>query len=160
ATLESFFTPGGPAALPGIYTATLDIDGKKLTKQIRVELDPRYQISDTELAAQLGTGLELRELTSRANATVDAVDDLVRQLGAVKTQLRGPGDGDSTAAAPARTSTNGAPNAAALAAVDSAVKDLTHFRDSVLTRPAPVMGYRQYPRLREEITNVAGMVWR
>ena len=48
----------------------------------------------------------------------------------------------------------------ALALVDSTIKELTHFRDSTLVRPEPVMGYRQYPRLREEITTVAGMVWR
>ena len=47
-----------------------------------------------------------------------------------------------------------------LALVDSTIKELTHFRDSTLTRPEPVMGYRQYPRLREEVTTVAGMVWR
>ena len=47
-----------------------------------------------------------------------------------------------------------------IAAIDSALKDLTHFRDSTLTRPTPVMGYRQYPRLAEEVNTVSGMVWR
>jgi hypothetical protein len=160
ATLESFGTPRGPAVLPGTYTATLDVDGKTFTKPIRVALDPRYQITDAELAQQLTTGLELRELTSRANAIVDGVDDLLRQLAAVRTQVGGGSDSASAATPAASQTGDGRANPAALAAVDSAVKDLTHFRDSVLTRPAPVFGYRQYPRLREEITTVAGMVWR
>jgi len=47
-----------------------------------------------------------------------------------------------------------------LANVDTAMKDLRHFRDSVLARPLPGLGYRQYPRLREEVQSVAGMVSR
>jgi hypothetical protein len=47
-----------------------------------------------------------------------------------------------------------------LADVDSAVRDLRHFRDSVLARPIPGLGYRQYPRLREEVQSVSNMVWR
>jgi hypothetical protein len=38
--------------------------------------------------------------------------------------------------------------------------DLRHFRDSVLVRPLPGLGYRQYPRLREEVQTVSGMVSR
>ena len=44
--------------------------------------------------------------------------------------------------------------------IDGAIKDLRHFRDSVLARPLPGLGYRQYPRLREEAQTVAGMVSR
>src|SRR5204863_3416995 len=40
------------------------------------------------------------------------------------------------------------------------IKDLKHFRDSVLARPLPGLGYRQYPRLREEVQTVSGMVSR
>ena len=49
---------------------------------------------------------------------------------------------------------------AARADVDSALRDLRHFRDSVLARPLAGLGYRQYPRLREEVQTVSGMVWR
>jgi hypothetical protein len=47
-----------------------------------------------------------------------------------------------------------------LADVDSALKDLRRFRDSVLARPLAGLGYRQYPRLREEVQSVSNMVSR
>jgi photosystem II stability/assembly factor-like uncharacterized protein len=155
-TLESFGTPGGPSVLPGRYTIALDVDGKKLTKPLVVELDPRYDISEADLVAQLGTGTELRELTTRVNAIVSETNDLLRQLTALHTQLAG----DSTPAAARLASANPRATPQTLAAIDSATRELRHFRDSVLTRPTPVMGYRQYPRLAEEVNTVSGMVWR
>ena len=47
-----------------------------------------------------------------------------------------------------------------IATVDTTVKELRHFRDSVLARPLAGLGYRQYPRLREEVQTVSGMVSR
>jgi len=44
--------------------------------------------------------------------------------------------------------------------IDATIKDLRHFRDSVLARPIQGLGYRQYPRLREEAQTVSGMVGR
>ena len=37
---------------------------------------------------------------------------------------------------------------------------LRHFRDSVLARPIAGLGYRQYPRLREEVQTISGMISR
>jgi hypothetical protein len=37
---------------------------------------------------------------------------------------------------------------------------LKQFKDSVLARPLPGLGYRQYPRLREEVQTVSGMISR
>ncbi|MEO7712629.1 MAG: hypothetical protein ABIV10_06910, partial [Gemmatimonadaceae bacterium] len=42
----------------------------------------------------------------------------------------------------------------------AAMSELTMFRDSVLARPMPRLGYRQYPRLREEVQTVTGMIAR
>jgi hypothetical protein len=54
-----------------------------------------------------------------------------------------------------------APNAnQALTEIDGALKDLRQFRDSVLARPVAGLGYRQYPRLREEVQTVSGMISR
>ena len=44
--------------------------------------------------------------------------------------------------------------------VAGAAAELKQFRDSVLARPLPRLGYRQYPRLREEVQTVAGMIAR
>ena len=44
--------------------------------------------------------------------------------------------------------------------VGSTIGELRHFRDSVLARPLAGLGYRQYPRLRDEVQTVSGMVTR
>src|SRR6185369_3422614 len=48
----------------------------------------------------------------------------------------------------------------ALAEISAALGDLKQFRDSVLARPINGLGYRQYPRLREEAQSVQGMIAR
>jgi hypothetical protein len=126
---------------------TLGVDGRKLAKPVTVELDPRYDLPPADVVAQERTGLQLRDLVARVNGVVDNTNDLIKQLEGLKQQLDSGG----------RALPQGPQ---ALALVDSTIKELMHFRDSTLTRPEPVMGYRQYPRLREEITTVAGMVWR
>jgi hypothetical protein len=146
-TLESFGVPPAPMVKAGRYTLTLDVDGRKLTKPVVVELDPRYDLPPADVVAQERTGLELRDLVARVNGITDNTNDLIKQLEGLKQQLDSGGR-------------RVAQGAQALALVDSTIKELTHFRDSTLTRPEPVMGYRQYPRLREEITTVAGMIWR
>ena len=44
--------------------------------------------------------------------------------------------------------------------VDAALKSVLSLRDDDLTRPYPNMGYRQYPRIREEINSLYGAVSR
>jgi hypothetical protein len=44
--------------------------------------------------------------------------------------------------------------------IDTTLGALKQFRDSVLARPLPGLGYRQYPRLREEAQSVSGMISR
>ncbi len=103
--------------------------------------------ASADVIAQERTGLTLRDLVARVNGIVDNTNDLIIQLQGLKQQLDSGGR-------------RVAPGPQALALVDSTINELTHFRDSTLTRPEPVMGYRQYPRLRAEVTTVAGMVWR
>jgi hypothetical protein len=83
------------------------------------------------------------------NRVIGAVDDLVRQMTALQTNLRAAAAG----AAPQNRDQ-------ALTEIGSALGDLRHFRDSVLARPVNGLGYRQYPRLREEAQSVAGMIAR
>jgi hypothetical protein len=44
--------------------------------------------------------------------------------------------------------------------VDAALAAVLALRDNDLTRPYPNMGYRQYPRIREEITSLSGSISR
>jgi photosystem II stability/assembly factor-like uncharacterized protein len=134
---------GGLEVLPGIYTVSLSVNGKQLTKQVQVELDPRSDMTPAQLTAQFQTATQLNDLSARVNRVVTGTDDLLAQLTSLQTQLR---------------RAQGSPTV--LANIDTTVKELRHFRDSVLARPLAGLGYRQYPRLREEVQTVSGMVSR
>jgi photosystem II stability/assembly factor-like uncharacterized protein len=156
---------GGPFVLPGDYTVKLRVDGKELTKTVKVDVDPRVPTTPADLQAQLDTALTLRELTSKANRAIERSNSLIQQLTALQQRLKG--------AAPVRTSTatdepvgNGDAQPAAAggndlaALVTSALAATTKLRDEDLTRPYPNMGYRQYPRIAQEIQSIAGAVSR
>jgi photosystem II stability/assembly factor-like uncharacterized protein len=134
---------GGLEVLPGTYTVALSVNGKQLTKPVQVELDPRSDMTPAQLTAQFQTATQLNDLATRVNRVITGADDLLAQLTSLQTQLR---------------RAQGSPTV--LANIDTTVKELRHFRDSVLARPLPGLGYRQYPRLREEVQTVSGMVSR
>ncbi len=153
---------GAPFALPGEYTVKLHAAGRDLTKTLKVEIDPRIPVSPADLEAQLQAGLRLRELTNRINGAIERANSLVEQL----TQLQ-----DRLKRAPVRTTTTSnqghggegemqAAPADLLAAVTSALDAVKTLRDDDIVRPYPSMGYRQYPRIREEIQSVSGAVTR
>jgi hypothetical protein len=142
---------GGGAldVLPGAYTVALSVNGKQLTKTVQVQIDPRSDMTAAQLVTQNQTATQLNDVLARVNRVIGGVDDLVSQLTALQTQLRRAPAGGGPA-----------PSAQVFGDIDAAVKDLRHFKDSVLARPLPGLGYRQYPRLREEAQTVAGMVSR
>ncbi|HEY6808139.1 MAG TPA: hypothetical protein VI160_05060, partial [Gemmatimonadales bacterium] len=49
---ETPYTPEGPIALPGVYTARLTVDGKSYTQTFTVRNDPRSPATAADLAAQ------------------------------------------------------------------------------------------------------------
>jgi photosystem II stability/assembly factor-like uncharacterized protein len=151
-----FAGPQAPSVLPGTYTVALSVGGREYKKELQVEMDPRSDMTPAQVIAQHDAAIQLRDLTLRVNQVIATTDDVVRQLTSLQDQLRrSPRSGtDGVAAAPDSTQRR------VLADVDSALRDLRHFRDSVLARPLPGLGYRQYPRLREEVQTVSGMVWR
>jgi hypothetical protein len=129
--------------LPGTYTVALSVNGKTLTKTVQVNLDPRSDMTVAQLAQQFETATQLNDLSARISRVISGTDDLLSQLASLRTTLQ-----RDQASAPA------------VANIDTATKDLRHFRDSVLARPLAGLGYRQYPRLREEAQTVSGMVSR
>jgi hypothetical protein len=144
------FAGGGAiAALPGTYTVTLTVEGKRYAKNVEVALDPRSDMTLAQQLAQYTSSLQIQDVATRVNRIINAVDDLTRQMTSLQDQLRRvPRDSASSAVQQA------------LAESDGALKELKQFKDSVLARPLPGLGYRQYPRLREEVQTVSGMISR
>ncbi len=140
---------GGIDALPGTYTVTLLVEGKRYTKNVEVSLDPRSDMTQAQLATQFTAAQSMQALASRVNAIVSGVDDVTRQLTALQVTLR---------AAPRDSAPANAQQA--LTEIGISLAQLKVFKDSVLARPLPGLGYRQYPRLREEVQTVSGMISR
>ncbi len=138
------FGGGAPYVLPGNYTVRLAVDGQDVSKPVTVRMDPRADVPMTDLAAQLDQTLELQGLQGKVTAMVARTDSLMRQLTNLQQRLRGPRQ---------------SPDQADLAGiVKTALEKLKTLRDTKMTRPAPVMNYRQYPRLSEEVRSVLRIV--
>ena len=136
----------GTGVLPGTYQVTLVAGGLRLTKPVEVRNDPRIEMTPAQVAEQYTAAKAMEATQTRVTRVISGVDDLLRQLTASQTTLR------AASAVP-----NGA---AALAEIGAAMRDLRQFRDSVLARPIAGLGYRQYPRLREEVQQVSGSIAR
>jgi hypothetical protein len=128
----------GPAVLPGDYTVKVNAGGRELTGQVTVRLDPGVQASAVDLEAQQQASFAAQALQARANAVIERVDTMIGQLTAIDGQL------------PRQ-------NPPAYAAqVKQSLDKLKTFKDDELARPIPGLGYRQYPRLREDVQSLAG----
>jgi hypothetical protein len=135
---------GAPLVVPGDYTVTMRLAGREIRKPIKVELDPRANVTTADLIAQRDLGMNLRDLGARVTAVIDRTEDLMRQLTALVENLR-----------------RNAPNERnALNEAESALVELRKLRDEKLLRPIQGLGYRQYPRLREEVNSLSGAVTR
>ena len=133
---------GGPLVVPGDYFVTMRVAGRDIRKPLKVELDPRANVTTADLVAQRELGMNLRELVSRVTSVVDRTDDLIRQLTALVENIK-----------------RNAPNErAALGEAEGALVELRKLRDEKLVRPLQGLGYRQYPRLREEVNSLYGSV--
>jgi hypothetical protein len=135
---------GGPQVVPGDYQVTLRLAGREIRKPLKVDLDPRANVTTADLVAQRDLGMNLRDLNGRVTAVVDRTDDLIRQLTALVENIR-----------------RNAPNERdALGEAESALVELRKLREEKLLRPLQGLGYRQYPRLREEVNSLYGAVTR
>ena len=142
---ENVFGPSSAGVLPGTYQVTLIVGGKRYAKPVTVRNDPRVEMTPAQVAQQHDAAKAIEATQARVTRVVSGVDDLLRQLAGVQTTLRSAGNDALTPA---------------LTEITGTITDLRQFRDSVLARPLPGLGYRQYPRLREEVQTVAGMISR
>ncbi|MFM8347302.1 MAG: hypothetical protein ACKOAR_04580, partial [Bacteroidota bacterium] len=124
---------GGPMAAPGNYVATITAAGTSVQLPFTVRQDPRINIPVQDLQLKNSTALSLRDLLSETNRMINESDAVIRQLNELQKKLGQAAD---------KTASD---------MVKEAKQKLDQYRDDVLRRPPPSMGYRQRPRLREEV---------
>jgi hypothetical protein len=129
----------GPAVNPGDYAVKVAVGGRELSGVVTVRLDPRAQALPADLDAQLQGAFAALALQTRMNAVMERVDSVITQLTAIDAQL-------------ARQQ----PAPAYRAQVTKALDAVRAYRDDKLARPIAGLGYRQYPRLREDVQSLAG----
>jgi len=133
---------GGPEVVPGSYTVTLAIAGRTLQTAVEVQPDPNVDIPTAHYVAQRDAGLRLRDLISRVNAMIGTTNTVEKQIDGLGGALDAAHDGS---------------NDALEAALKAAREAIVALRDD-LQRPPPRMGYRQRPRLREELFSLMSSV--
>jgi hypothetical protein len=127
---------GGAPVAPGTYTATLLAHGQELSKEFHVRGDPEVESSQADYEARTEAALRSQEIQSGLNRMIGTVMDLQAQLEGLQESIRGK-------ELPNQDEVRGQ--------IEAAMEALTEL-DNDLRRPPPRMGYRQYPRLSEQIS--------
>ncbi len=129
----------GPAVNPGDYAVKVAVGGRELAGALAVRLDPQAQASPADLDAQLQGAFAALALQTRMNVVMERVDSVITQLTAIDAQL-----------------VRQQPAPAYRAQVTRTLDAVKAYRDDKLARPIAGLGYRQYPRLREDVQSLAG----
>ena len=114
-----------------------------MTESVNVTLDPAVQATAADLDAQLQASFHALALVAKVNGVIERVEAALSQLATLDSQL-------------ARQT----PAPAVRKQVTKASEALSAFKDDELARPMPGLGYRQYPRLREDVQSLAGYLGR
>jgi len=77
----------GPVAVPGHYQVRLTVGGQSQTASFDLKLDPRVQVSQADLEAQLSLLLQTRDELSRVYDAVNQIQDVRSQLSGLKRRL-------------------------------------------------------------------------
>jgi hypothetical protein len=133
------FGGGGPPAMPGEYTVTLRAAGQELASTFRVEADPRIEgVSQADYQVQFDAAMALRDLSSQVNLAIRACTQLETQINGLLEAVR---------------ASDVANKQEIVMAGQAALGEVQAF-EATLRRPPPRMGYRQAPRLSEEIRSL------
>jgi predicted nuclease with TOPRIM domain len=91
------------------------------------------------------TTLALRDQLSQTHKLINRTDEAIKQLSELKERIKSAGSESGV-----DQSVNGQ--------IEDAIKKLKNYEDEILRRPPPNMGYRQKPRLKDEISDLFGAV--
>jgi hypothetical protein len=127
--------------------------GQESRASLQVMADPRIQVAQADYEAQTQAALELRELMTQANRSVARMDAVRSQLQQLEAALRTAEQSGAVKAAEGAGSL-----AEAMTTVRDALKKIADLRDEKVARPLQGLNYRQYPRIREELQQLAGQI--
>jgi len=83
---EGFGAPRGPRAIPGTYRLKLTVDGTTLTQPLKLEMDPRSQITSAELNDQLRVGLQIFAEVRASRKALAEIAAVKKHLTEIETQ--------------------------------------------------------------------------
>ena len=135
------FGGAGPQVVPGTYTATLRGEGWERSRSFQVRGDPRVEMTNAQYQAQFEVVLALRDLTSGINRSIGTAESVMKQLDDLAGTLSGAGD-----------------DASLVGEIRAAREEVQGVSDTYLRRPPPRMGYRQRPRVSEELRSLMGAI--
>ena len=128
--------PQGPAAVPGTYTATLTVGSTQLSKNFTVRGDPNVMASQEVYNERFTAAMRARDLEMRLNEMIGTIYDLDGQIDRLLASIE---DKELSNEAEVR------------ATAGEAQAQLTVLGNEV-RRPAGSMGYRDWPRLIEQLS--------
>mgnify|MGYP001315655075 CR=1 FL=1 len=132
----------GPTVAPGKYTVTLSTKGQSASASLEVRKDPRIEVSNEDFRKQLEAGIELRDMLSKVNTVLNGTESVMTQMSELKKKVKdfSSSDFDLTEAE---------------GKIKNVLQMVKEFRNDELKRPINGLGYRQRPRLREELRSLA-----
>jgi hypothetical protein len=138
---EGFFNfgPQGPPAVPGMYKATILADGQELSTTFQLRGDPNVAASQADYEARFTAAVRARDLENQLNQMVGTITDLDGQLDGLLESIKGKGLANEDQIR--RTAGD----------ADGKLTTLSN----ELRRPEGGMGYRDWPRLIEQLRFVS-----
>jgi len=134
-----YFGPQGPPAVPGTYTATIEVAGRKLSKDFTLRGDPNVAASQAVYTARFGAAMRARELETQLNRMIGTVIDLSGQIDGLIESIEG----------------KNLSNEEEVRATAGLAKEQLTTLEAEVRRPPGSMNYRDWPRLIGQLRTVA-----
>ena len=137
-----FFGPTGPPAMPGVYTATVDLGEREMSKDFQLRGDPNVAAAQSVYEERFTAAMRARDLETQLNQMVGTILDLDGQIGGLLGSIEG----------------KNLSNEEQVRAVAGDAQSQLTAVGSEVRRPPGSMSYRDWPRLIEQLRNISRAV--